>query len=801
MTTPSQSDGQTVSHYRILSKIGGGGMGVVYEAEDLKLSRHVALKFLPDELAKDAQSLSRFQREAKSASSLNHSNICTIYEIDESDGRTFIAMELLEGQTLRHRIAGKPLEIEAVLDLGIQIADALDAAHSKGIIHRDIKPANIFVTNRGQAKILDFGLAKLAVRVGASLNENATTIESEEHLTSPGSAVGTVAYMSPEQVRGKELDARTDLFSFGAVLYEMCTGTLPFRGDTSGAIFDSILNRTPAPALRLNPDTPPKLEDIVNRALEKDKNLRYQHAADMRAELQRLKRDTESSKTVAVPALPEKSLKHSKLWVILSVCIAAIGLAAVGIWYLRSGRTAQIDSIAVLPFSNAGGDANTDYLSDGITESLIGNLAHVPELKVKSRNSVFHYKGRDIDAQKVGNELGVSGLVSGRVVTRGDSIEVSAELTDVRDNTEIWGQHYSAKSTTLISLQQQIAGDIAEKLRSKLSTSEKQQVAKQGTQNPEAYKLYLKGRYYWNKRTLADITTAISYFNQAIAKDPGYALAYSGLADSYSILYAYGGIPSESYPKSNAAARKALQLDATLARPHSVLGSNEIEYDWDFAGGEAEFKKSFELDPNDATAHEWYAYEIGSIGGREQEALAEINHAHQLDPVSLIITEEVGDTHIKARQYDEAIVICKKLANENPTFASAHDCLRLAYWGKRMYPQVIQEWKSSAQLSGNRNDSDFASAMEQGFRSAGWKGALTKGIETRQAQRKNGYSSSYGIAMLYADLGDKDQAFWWLNTAYQERDGLTSLKTDFSLDPIRSDPRFAELVRKVGLPQ
>jgi serine/threonine protein kinase len=801
VTTPSQSDGQTVSHYRILSKIGGGGMGVVYEAEDLKLSRHVALKFLPDELAKDAQSLSRFQREAKSASSLNHSNICTIYEIDESDGRTFIAMELLEGQTLRHRIAGKPLEIEAVLDLGIQIADALDAAHSKGIIHRDIKPANIFVTNRGQAKILDFGLAKLAVRVGASLNENATTIESEEHLTSPGSAVGTVAYMSPEQVRGKELDARTDLFSFGAVLYEMCTGTLPFRGDTSGAIFDSILNRTPAPALRLNPDTPPKLEDIVNRALEKDKNLRYQHAADMRAELQRLKRDTESSKTVAVPALPEKSLKHSKLWVILSVCIAAIGLAAVGIWYLRSGRTAQIDSIAVLPFSNAGGDANTDYLSDGITESLIGNLAHVPELKVKSRNSVFHYKGRDIDAQKVGNELGVSGLVSGRVVTRGDSIEVSAELTDVRDNTEIWGQHYSAKSTTLISLQQQIAGDIAEKLRSKLSTSEKQQVAKQGTQNPEAYKLYLKGRYYWNKRTLADITTAISYFNQAIAKDPGYALAYSGLADSYSILYAYGGIPSESYPKSNAAARKALQLDATLARPHSVLGSNEIEYDWDFAGGEAEFKKSFELDPNDATAHEWYAYEIGSIGGREQEALAEINHAHQLDPVSLIITEEVGDTHIKARQYDEAIVICKKLANENPTFASAHDCLRLAYWGKRMYPQVIQEWKSSAQLSGNRNDSDFASAMEQGFRSAGWKGALTKGIETRQAQRKNGYSSSYGIAMLYADLGDKDQAFWWLNTAYQERDGLTSLKTDFSLDPIRSDPRFAELVRKVGLPQ
>ena len=347
---------------------------------------------------------------------------------------------------------------------------------------------------------------------------------------------------------------------------------------------------------------------------------------------------------------------------------------------------------------------------------------------------------------------------------------MSAELTDVRDNTEIWGQHYSGKSTDIISLQQQIAGDIAEKLRSKLSTSEKQQVTKQGTQNPEAYELYLKGRYYWNKRTAADLETAISYFNQAIAKDPGYALAYSGLADAYSTLTAYGGSPSENYPKSNAAARKALELDATLAHPHAVLGSNEMEYDWDFAGGEAEYKKAFELDPNDATAHQWYALDIGLIGGREQEALAEINRAHQLDPLSTIISATVGEVHIKARQYDEAIAVCKKVANENPTFAVAHSCLAQAYWGKRMYPQVIEEWKVFGQLSGDRNESDFASALEQGFRSAGWKGALTKGIETRQAQRKTGYSSAYAIAALYADLGDKDQAFRWLNTAYQERD-------------------------------
>jgi len=432
---------------------------------------------------------------------------------------------------------------------------------------------------------------------------------------------------------------------------------------------------------------------------------------------------------------------------------------------------------------------------------LIDNLTHVSDLKVKSRNTVFRYKGKDVDAQKAGNELGVAALVSGRVVARGDNIEVSAELTDVRDNTEIWGQHYSGKSAEIISLQQQIAGDIAEKLRANLSTSEKQKVTKQGTQNPEAYELYLKGRYSWNKRTRSDLNNALFYFNQAIAKDPGYALAYSGLADTYSVVSSFGGTPSETDPKSNAAARKALELDPTLSRPHAVLGNN-LAYDLDFAGGEAEFKKALELDPNDATAHQWHAESIGSIGGREQQALAEINRAHQLDPLSPMISAVLGEIHIDARQYDEAIVVCKKLANEDPTFAYTHYYLALAYWGKRQYPQVIEEWKVYGQLSGDQNESEFASALEQGFRSAGWEGALTKGIEIRQTQRKNSYSSAYAIAQLYADLGDKDQAFQWLNTAYHERNGdLMGLKTAFAFDPIRSDPRFAELVRKVGLPQ
>ena len=750
--------GQTIAHFKIVEKIGSGGMGVVYKAEDTTLGRSVALKFLPADVLTSASAQERFLREARAAAALNHPNICIVYETGLHEGRQFIAMELLEGQTLRQRLgASGPVHIRAdeVLDLAIQIVDALNAAHKKGIIHRDLKPANIFITQRGQAKILDFGLAKFA---GARQETTETTLSAEESLTSPGSAVGTIAYMSPEQARGEEIGARSDLFSLGAVLYEMATGRQAFIGNTSVAVYDSILHNVPTSPKRLNPEIPDRLEQIINRALEKERRLRYQSASDLLADLQRLKRDRDSGRVTAA-------------------------------------ETARIPSLAVLPFANMSGDKEQEYFSDGLAEEIINALTKLPGLRVAARTSSFFFRGKEGDIREIGAKLNVENVLEGSVRKAGNRIRITAQLISISDGYHLWSERYDREMTDIFAIQDDISQAIADKLRVQLSGEQPR--VKRYTENTEAYNLYLKGRHHFQKWTPESLMKAKEYYGQALALDPEYALGWYGLAMVHFHMGSFGYVvPKPAYMQARQAALKALEIDESLAEAHTILGVLQASaYDWKVA--EREFLRALELDPKSEDAWAMYDYYYLVSIGRLDEAVAASQRAVERDPLSPFLQWRLGLRYYFKRQWDRAIEQFHNALELDPNYFGAHLYLAAAYRFMGNFDEAIRALESAERLAGR---TPILGVLAVICEASGRISETQSILEELQTQSEKGHVPPIAFARCYHALGEMEKAFEWYEKAADDQNiPMYHLCVDPCFDSLRSHPRYQALLRKMNL--
>jgi serine/threonine protein kinase/Flp pilus assembly protein TadD len=838
----SLSPGTSFGRYKIHSLLGAGGMGEVYLAEDAQLHRKVAVKVLPATLAYNRDRMRRFVQEAQAAAALNHPNIAHIYEIGAADGVNFIVMEFIDGQTLRELIHQPQADLLKLLRYLQHAADGLAKAHAAGIVHRDLKPDNIMITNDGHAKLLDFGLAKLIEPQsypGRKSDEASSAVATAilEHST-PGAVIGTVGYMSPEQAQGKthEIDHRSDIFSFGCILFEAITARKAFEGKDAIDALNKII-REPAPAISdFNPSAPPDLQRIVRRCLAKNADERYQTIKDVAIELKEVRReltdggidttvpasrseddtgndsDTAAGKkpatTQGVASLSTRAssaeyfvsgIKRHKLTTVLAVMLIVGAALAVSFYFDSRNTEVAIESIAVLPFVNQNNDSNSDWVSDGLTESTINSLTQLPNLKVIARSSVFRYKGKDIDPLAVGKELGVRAVLTGRIMQRGDNLNVSVELVDVRDNKQLWGEQYIRKVSDLLSVQRDIAQEITANLRPKISGIEEPRT-KQFTQNSEAYQLYLKGRYYWNKFTPDDQRRAEEYFKQAIDKDPTYALAYVGLADTYGASSTNSWIePNEGYPKAMAAARRALELDDGLAEAHTSAGAIKMFYNFDWATAEREYKRAIQLNPNYSLSYELYSYLLTSMG-RTDEAISMARHGAEVDPLSGLLSDDVAGAYYFARRYDEAIRQTQKFLDIEPNRPGSHAGLGLSYYQKGMYAEAIKEYEIAIKLMG-RNPSALA-LLGCAYAAQGRQLDALKLLEEMKGIGKDKYVSPYDLALLYTRLGQKQDAIEQLNKAYEERSGwIIYLKVEPMFDSLHAERGFSELVRRLNLPQ